>query len=802
MGKKDKKNKQKQQQKAVAPKQQVVTQAMINEAKDALAESSTALESIPVDEVNVAEIEAAYVTDGSVSSEDVAKCIAEIKKATKILSSTQQRYEEMKSQLEDDKKDWLDKKSDEESELKENKKKAEEDLEKQNAELAEKRKDLNERELRLLADEDALKAGDNSAIIERLIAAFKNSKEEVITAAETHLKEQASVASEYLEKLENITSKESQLEIKEKELRVLEKKVKTMESIIEEEREALREEIQADVQSKFEERLNSATIDLNRYKLKLEKANAETDELKAIIESIQSAFGDMDPEEMATICSKQKEEINELQQELSLRPLQGDLDTKQKQVEFLMQDIKELREKFNEKEYYELKAMFDNNDILLSEKQTLTGQLESAKAQIIYYKDTVEDLRHTISEINESHNKGNAFKSSSKYDSGEFQVPLMRGTAPASLSEFISYLQSFMASPEHSEKERRFYSKDIIKKFIAGLHMSPITILQGISGTGKTSLPRAVAMAMMADDPNYSDVKGADELSKAPYRICPIQSGWRDKMDLMGFYNSFEKSYHETEFFNALYLANQPKYEHILFFIVLDEMNLSRPEHYFADFLSKLELSSEEQRKIKIDNVPEDICPKSIIGGTLAIPKNVRFIGTANHDETTLEFAPKTYDRSNVIEMPRNCPKDDIPNYVKRYNVTYKWLSEQFEEAERKHIKEYAYFDKFIKDDKIIELLANKDIGIGNRFEGQAKRFISVFVEAGDNEKDDIAKAADHLMTTRLFRTLKDNYDLSYDNLDEFKTSYTREFKSHFFGKEPEEAIAFFDRELEKKKQK
>ena len=108
----------------------------------------------------------------------------------------------------------------------------------------------------------------------------------------------------------------------------------------------------------------------------------------------------------------------------------------------------------------------------------------------------------------------------------------------------------------------------------------------------------------------------------------------------------------------------------------------------------------------------------------------------------------------------------------------------------------------FISDIIAFYIVANKDIGIGNRFEGQAKRFISVFVEAGDNEKDDIANAADHLMTTRLFRTLKDNYDLSYDNLDEFKTSYTREFKSHFFGKEPEEAIAFFDRELEKKKQK
>ena len=60
-------------------------------------------------------------------------------------------------------------------------------------------------------------------------------------------------------------------------------------------------------------------------------------------------------------------------------------------------------------------------------------------------------------------------------------------------------------------------------------------------------------------------------------------------MDLLGYYNSFEHKYKETEFFKALYLANQPKYSDSLYFIIMDEMNLSRPEHYFADFLSLLE---------------------------------------------------------------------------------------------------------------------------------------------------------------------------------------------------------------------
>ncbi len=808
---KNKKNKQKpqqQQQKPAAPKQQIVTQEIYDDGQSALDESGTVLNAVPETEVNVAEIEAAYVTDGSVTSEDVVKLTADLRKSTKIMNATQKAYETLKEtykNAEKQAKTLIDDATAEASKIKEDAQ-AEADALTEDAvskadavkeELAEKRNELNQRELKLIEDESAAKSGDHSAVIDRLIKAFKNSKEQVIVAAETQLQEQADVANEYIEKLGAITAKESQLEIKEKELETREKKIKAMEVVIEEEREELRDEIEKKIKDEYDERLEDAIEEANRYKNKMTKLNEDVNSLKDTLAIIRSAFGEVEPAEMADVCNKQKAEIENLTEELATRPHQDDLDNKQKEVELLTQNLVELRQKFNETEYLELKKMFDNNDALIQDNQLLLDKIESANARIINYQDTIADLRRTISEINESHNKDNAFKASSKYDIGNYQVPMIKGTAPSCLSDFISYLQSYMASPDNGDKELR-YSKDTIKKFIAGLHMSPISILQGISGTGKTSLPRAVAIAMTADDVRYSVDNGDDELPQAPYRICPIQSGWRDKMDLMGFYNSFEKSYHETEFFNALYLANQPKYEHTLFFIVLDEMNLSRPEHYFADFLSKLE-QSEGQRKIKIDNVPEDICPKSIVGGTLSIPKNVRFIGTANHDETTLEFAPKTYDRSNVIDMPRNCPSDKIPNFEKKYNVTYDWLSKKFKEAEDKHVEECKIFDDFIKDSDLLDLLAERGIGVGNRFEGQAKRFLSVFVEAGENVKEDTAKAADHLMTTRLLRTLKDNYDLGYDTLDDFKERYKLVFFDHF-GSETIEAIELIEKELDKKK--
>ena len=323
MGKKDKKNKQKQQ-KAVSPKQEVVTSALVSEAIEATEKAREVLDAVPKDEVDVPGIENQYVTDGSVSAETVAKLKADLEKETKILIATQRAYEDLKKKISDA--DKIKKQAEEDAEktkkqaeedAEKTKKQAEEDAEKKKQELAEMRNSLNERELKLIADEEALKVGDHSGVIERLITAFRNHKEEVIVAAEAQIKEQASVANDYLEKLNNVTAKETQLANKEKELRILEKKVKTMEGVIDDERNEMRQEINEEIRNEFQNRLDNSIEEVNLYKGKLEKANEDVEKLKDALGVIQSAFGDVEPEVMASMCNKLKQEIDNLNQELA-----------------------------------------------------------------------------------------------------------------------------------------------------------------------------------------------------------------------------------------------------------------------------------------------------------------------------------------------------------------------------------------------------------------------------------------------------------------------------------------------------
>ena len=409
-------------------------------------------------------------------------------------------------------------------------------------------------------------------------------------------------------------------------------------------------------------------------------------------------------------------------------------------------------------------------------------------------KRTIEDLKSTVEQLKGEHQKDEeAFQYARKYDSDvSLQNKGFRDVLPSSMQEFALYIQKKMATSE----KPFYYDLDTVRIFIAGLYMSNISILQGISGTGKTSLPREFAKSIISDAVEYRG-NNAENSPNAPYRICAIQSGWRDNMDLMGYYNSFEHKYKETDFFKALYLANLPKYNDTLFFIILDEMNLSRPEHYFADFLSLLE-QEEDERYITI-NAPDEVLPKQIIQGKLKVPANVRFIGTANHDETTLEFAPKTYDRSNLMEMPKN-KETNIAKTDDTYNISYTWLMKQFSAAKSTYQSEYKKFKEFINSSEMRILLMNKGIGVGNRFEDQAERFISAFIVTGDPKKKDesLAKASDHLITTKLFRTLRNRYDLEKNSLQTFKEEYDKLFNVHF-ANEPKFANRLLTEEIEKK---
>lgn len=654
------------------------------------------------------------------------------------------------------------------------------DLKKKLEEYNRKDKELTEREF-------ALDNGEYTGVIRRLLDTIKDTEKKVFTDTENLLKELSEFHKTNLEEFSQGLISNSDFE----------KQISNFK------REKMRFEIdkadyEENLREEFSEQLTEKTKELERLQRKFTAIEEQNTKLKQTFEDLESAFDSTNAQEILNQNKNLRKELEDLKQKLNERPEQYELDGKQAKIEELQAKITEYREKVDEGELLELKRILSNMDSYVIEINAYKNQIESAKVREASLKKTIDDLSVTIDQLKgESLKKSDAFEFAKKCDADkEFLGKEHLGVnakQPTDLKTLVSYVQQWMA---FKSDKPFYYDLNTIRIFLAGLHMSPISILQGISGTGKTSLPREFAKALLSDS-NYVGLD-TDNQNKAPYRICAVQSGWRDNMDLMGYYNSFEHKYKETDFFKALYVANQPKYSNTLFLIILDEMNLSRPEHYFADFLSLLEQSASE-RYISLTNTPKEVLPELIVGGKLKIPENVRFIGTANHDETTLEFAPKTYDRSNLMEMPKNHPdKKNFKKSEEEFNVRYDWLNKKFEEAEKKHNNSFSKFHTFINSDEMKVLLMDKGIGVGNRLEYQAEKFIGVFVESGSDKAKDIAVAADHLITSRLFRTLKNRYDLDKTNLTKFKDEYVKLFEGEFLQK-PNYTIDLLDTEINKK---
>ncbi|MDD3124068.1 MAG: hypothetical protein PHC62_11275, partial [Candidatus Izemoplasmatales bacterium] len=147
-----------------------------------------------------------------------------------------------------------------------------------------------------------------------------------------------------------------------------------------------------------------------------------------------------------------------------------------------------------------------------------------------------------------------------------------------SLPELVTHFVNFSAS-----QLKLYYTPKMISLFFAGMSASKVIILEGISGTGKTSLPYAMA--------KFFNNSAA---------MISVQPSWRDRAEIIGYLNEFTKRFNETDFLKALY---ESSYRKDVNFIVLDEMNLARIEYYFAEFLSIMEMP--DPNEWKIDLVPD-----------------------------------------------------------------------------------------------------------------------------------------------------------------------------------------------------
>lgn len=185
------------------------------------------------------------------------------------------------------------------------------------------------------------------------------------------------------------------------------------------------------------------------------------------------------------------------------------------------------------------------------------------------------------------------------------------------------------------------YSETLIKRLAFSLMAKPFVILSGLAGSGKTQLALAFAKCL------------SENIEE---QVCPVSIGadWTNKEPLLGYPNALQPGKYEKPESGVLQLlmrANEDSSKP--YFLILDEMNLSVVERYFADFLSAMESGE----SIKLWDNEAGIVPKEI-----ELPKNVFIIGTINVDETTYMFSPKVLDRANVIEF--KIAPDEMERYL------------------------------------------------------------------------------------------------------------------------------------------
>ncbi len=315
----------------------------------------------------------------------------------------------------------------------------------------------------------------------------------------------------------------------------------------------------------------------------------------------------------------------------------------------------------------------------------------------------------------------------------DYQPPVYNNTI--TLPEFCDQFRLYACS-----QLGLYYDIKIIRLFIASFASTRLIILQGISGTGKTSLPYAFG-----------------KFINNPAIIASVQPSWRDRSELFGYFNEFTKKFNETELLRAMYEAS---YNENIYPVILDEMNIARVEYYFAEMLSILEMPSRDEWVVDIVPNAWNSDPKHIVNGQIQIPGNMWYIGTANNDDSTFAITDKVYDRA----MPINIDTKGVPfeaPLTDSVNISYKYFEKLLDEAKANNVVAEENIKKInLLDDYVIEHFR---IAFGNRIVKQLRDFVPAYVGCGGTELDGL----DYVLARKVFRKFE-SLNLSYirDEID------------------------------------
>lgn len=438
-----------------------------------------------------------------------------------------------------------------------------------------------------------------------------------------------------------ISALHSELEGRRVELERAERTIERKEQRLEQQWQKRNEQLQDEVDEQIEERRKSleamgANFRAENSRLR-EALNVQTG-LVSVFEQLKQQLGGKDPAEILRALNSQTDELKRLREELATRPTE------------------EMRERYQALEL-DVRNQKVRADAL--ERQIISNQVAVAE---------VGDLRRQNSELN-ADNKSLA-KRASIFEgaANEAQAELNRLRAayerPAEVVARYKEIEMPHISMDKAKQPEQheineitwltvignacgtyglYFNPRILKAFHTSLktaEWSPLTVLTGVSGTGKSELPRL-----------YSHFGGIY------FEPLSVQPNWDSQESMLGFFNSIDNKFDAQPVLRFLAQSQQPwsndypGLKDAVCLVLLDEMNLAHPELYFAEFLSKLEL----RRGTKGSNVP--FIPVKIGAGLepykLQLGRNVLWTGTMNQDETTKSLSDKVLDRSIIINFPR-----------------------------------------------------------------------------------------------------------------------------------------------------
>ncbi len=444
-----------------------------------------------------------------------------------------------------------------------------------------------------------------------------------------------------------VSAIQSELEGRNIELEANERTLERKEQRLEQQWQKRNDELDDNVEVRLEEERESLKTEKQSFKEENERLRESIriqTELAGAFDQLKRQLGDTDPAEILRDLNSKTDELKCLREELATRPTE------------------EMRERYKEQESE------------IQRQKARIGELEKQMNDNASTIAEAEDLRRKNSEL-DAENKSLAQKASIfEGAANEAEVELNRLRAayerPAEVECRYKEIEMPHIKAEKVKKPMKadidevtwltgvgnacetyglHFNPRILKAFHTSLktaEWSPLTVLAGVSGTGKSELPRL-----------YSHFGGL------LFEPLSVQPNWDSQESMLGFFNSIDNKFDAQSLLRFLAQSQKiwrdktnenkgyPGLQDAVCLVLLDEMNLAHPELYFAEFLSKLEL----RRGMKGSDVP--FLPVKIGAGLppyqLPLGRNVLWTGTMNQDETTKSLSDKVLDRSMVIYFPR-----------------------------------------------------------------------------------------------------------------------------------------------------